>query len=1106
MKRILSFTLALVMAIGLAAFPAAAADFKDDKAVKYNEAVDVVSAAGIINGFEDGTFQPEGNLTREQAAKIVAYMRLGKDADSIKATSSAFKDVAVTRWSAGYISYCVSEGIIAGMGDGTFAPTANVTGYQFAKMLLTALGYDADIEGYTGSQWAVNVAKTALDIELFDGNDGANYSAPATRQEAALYVLNTLKADLVEYDQKGTTVIVSGGVTVNTGASEATAVTSAKASGSIYSEHTTAGGPSAADPDIVQFAERYVKKLELTVGADAFGRPAKEWRYDKKDVGTFAKEPELTYTGAVKGADIYKALGKPAGNTRYTYYVNGVQIGAAAATNGALFPGLSNTLRTQDVSLANNAGFRGINADETSYKMGGNGVLLEIYEDDANATAAADAYIVSFVITYVGEITNWKAASGSQDEYVNIGVPDGAIAPATLGSGKFETTAFSDDDADDNTIVYYTFSAAAGEREIKSAAAAKVVTGIVTRAADGDGFTMGGKTYKYNKIADNAANYVAYDDDQEDQIKVYLDPYGYVLYSDSVSGGNKDVVLLLAINRSTSYGKVTYKAKAVFPGDTAMTEITFKDNAANNAVLATLYANFTGGLDGAIIGYTKSSGKYLIADMDGAAGITYADVTELSALNALPAGTTEAIKTSRASMYIRANGAATVSGNSDTQFLFVKTDNEVDDYKYTVYTGIKNVPVVKAKAATQVAYTMDSEGKFAEFVVVFDGKSASSSTDQLIFVQGVTVSKSTEDTGHSDPYRTVKGYVLGSSSAANLEVDAGMFADNGNRLDADRLTDISYFDRIFVVNGYYITDGVIDDWDELDPTDYTAVTSDAAVNQLRYNKGNLVVSKGATMNTLVETQYGIANGAAAYIYNNIDKTANATSITSIRRNAADETYNFLIILNDDEQVVGVFINDKANAYVDPDQLAADAVTAQITALPAVITVGDAAVITAARTAYDGLTAAQQALVTNLATLTAAEAALAAAQDQAAADAVTAQITALPAPGAIVAADGPAITAARTAYDGLTAAQQALVTNLATLTAAEAALAAAQDQAAADAVTGQITALPAPGAIVAADGPAITAARTAYDGLTAAQQALVTNLATLEAAEAAYAAL
>jgi hypothetical protein len=75
----------------------------------------------------------------------------------------------------------------------------------------------------------VNVAKTALDIELFDGNEGANYNAPATREEAALYVQNTLKADLVEYDQKGTTVTVSGASPSTPARGKATAVTSSKA-------------------------------------------------------------------------------------------------------------------------------------------------------------------------------------------------------------------------------------------------------------------------------------------------------------------------------------------------------------------------------------------------------------------------------------------------------------------------------------------------------------------------------------------------------------------------------------------------------------------------------------------------------------------------------------------------------------------------------------------------------------------------------------------------------------------------------------------------------------------------------------------------------------
>ncbi len=106
-------------------------------------------------------------------------MRLGSDADSVTATNVAFSDCADHPLVRRLHRYCVSEGIIAGMGDGTFAPTANVTGYQFAKLLLTALGYDADIEGYTGSQWAVNVPRP-----LWTSSCSTATTAPTTTRPA----------------------------------------------------------------------------------------------------------------------------------------------------------------------------------------------------------------------------------------------------------------------------------------------------------------------------------------------------------------------------------------------------------------------------------------------------------------------------------------------------------------------------------------------------------------------------------------------------------------------------------------------------------------------------------------------------------------------------------------------------------------------------------------------------------------------------------------------------------------------------------------------------------------------------------------------------------
>ena len=173
-----------------------------------------------------------------------------------------------------------------------------------------------------------------------------------------------------------------------------------------------------------------------------------------------------------------------------------------------------------------------------------------------------------------------------------------------------------------------------------------------------------------------------------------------------------------------------------------------------------------------------------------------------------------------------------------------------------------------------------------------------------------------------------------------------------------------------------------------------------------------------------------------------------------------------------------------------------------------VTLDSKSAIDEARKAYDGLTKAQQAKVSNYAALTAAETAyakLAADKaDQDAADAVIAKIDAI---GTVTLDSKSAIDEARKAYDGLTKAQQAKVSNYTALTAAETAYAKLvtdkADQDAADTVIAKIDAI---GTVTLKSKKAIDAARKAYDKLTAAQQARVSNYATLTTAETAYAKL
>ena len=194
MKKFLSLVLALVMTMSLVTVSAGAKDFSDAEGIQYTEAVEVLSAIGVINGMPDGSFQPEAGLTRAQAAKIITSITLTPDTAAALSTDTApFSDVPVSHWAAGYIAEGVDSGILAGVGGGKFAPDAELTGYQFLKMLLAALDFDATAEGMTGATWTIAVAKLAKDVGLTAGISNFVGSKAVTREEAAQMALNALK-------------------------------------------------------------------------------------------------------------------------------------------------------------------------------------------------------------------------------------------------------------------------------------------------------------------------------------------------------------------------------------------------------------------------------------------------------------------------------------------------------------------------------------------------------------------------------------------------------------------------------------------------------------------------------------------------------------------------------------------------------------------------------------------------------------------------------------------------------------------------------------------------------------------------------------------------
>jgi len=519
MKKFLSLVLALVMTMSLVTVSAGAKDFTDNSKINYEEAVEVMSTLGVVGGYTDGTFKPQGTLTRGAAAKIICNLILGTTtADALTADAAPYKDVATTNVFAPYIAYCAKEGIISGYADGTFRPANTLTGYAFMKMLLGALGLQADKEGYTGPNWSISVAKRALskDVALDNGLKGEfNGAKAATREEACLYALNMLKAGTFSYPNDNTVIV--GNVSVSTSA-------------------------KAVQDKKTPYYETVFKNLHANSTSDAFGRPATRWDYKGVKIGTYAKTPDLTYVGSVKVNDIYADLNMSTKDTTANLYVNGVSFDTAKNGKDAA---------TFTVSKANDTKLDKLGG--TADKIG-NGTLIEVYRNDDNNHVDVIAMSV-----YAGKITDVKDATSKKDAYVVVDT-DSTIADF---NDEYETEAFAEDD-----VVAFTYA----DGEIQTMYKMESVSGELTKKVieKSDTTYKYGKEYTFNGTSEaGLSNKSSYD--------VYVDANGFALYIEETGANVSDYALLLNINGDATNWINGNRAKLVFADGSVKTVDTDKD-------------------------------------------------------------------------------------------------------------------------------------------------------------------------------------------------------------------------------------------------------------------------------------------------------------------------------------------------------------------------------------------------------------------------------------------------------------------------------------------------------------------------------------------------
>lgn len=205
MRKGISFllVLALVFASFAAVFAADSQTPADVKDTEYEAAVTALIEKGIISGYTDGTFRPDGTITRAEAC-VVVVKAMAPGEDALEAVSaSSFSDLAGFDWAAKYINYAAAKGIISGYPDGTFRPANQVTYAEMASMLVRALGYSAgDLTG----NWPDNFITKAATLGIFTDIDHKvnDVNAPAVRGHVA-FMTYRVADDIANANKPGET-------------------------------------------------------------------------------------------------------------------------------------------------------------------------------------------------------------------------------------------------------------------------------------------------------------------------------------------------------------------------------------------------------------------------------------------------------------------------------------------------------------------------------------------------------------------------------------------------------------------------------------------------------------------------------------------------------------------------------------------------------------------------------------------------------------------------------------------------------------------------------------------------------------------------------------
>ncbi|MEG1500692.1 MAG: S-layer homology domain-containing protein, partial [Clostridiales bacterium] len=207
MKKLVTVLLIAVMVFGLATSAFAYTDTKDLDA-KIQDAITKLSALDVVNGYPDGSFGVNKDISRSEFAKVACNLAgLGDAADNLKGTKSRFKDVPANQWYTGWVNLATAQGFVNGYPDGTFKPNAPITMQEVVTVLLRIAGYDDNLPGpwpfdYIAQASKVDVTKDIKFVSSGKSTRGDVASMGSNLLDVKAVYWNSDKAKFENIDDK----------------------------------------------------------------------------------------------------------------------------------------------------------------------------------------------------------------------------------------------------------------------------------------------------------------------------------------------------------------------------------------------------------------------------------------------------------------------------------------------------------------------------------------------------------------------------------------------------------------------------------------------------------------------------------------------------------------------------------------------------------------------------------------------------------------------------------------------------------------------------------------------------------------------------------------